>query len=181
MCFDLNKDCRNMEYSMQLWCMASFLRALVALMVCDFLQDLEWSHSLLSWNYSAWDASKRLKTTASTLQMWGRLWEVAQRFSEVDESFNFQECAHQECMLTGDEPEVEACIPEDMPEEHNTMQVAPPFEQNSPEHMAQWMIGGSWKCSQGEGLRGMQTNHGLSEQNLPKRSSAKAKRLEHDE
>lgn len=111
----------------------------------------------------------------------GRLWEVAQRFSEVDESFNFQECAHQECMLTGDEPEVEACIPEDMPEEHNTMQVAPPFEQHSPEHMAQWMIGGSWKCSQGEGLRGMQTNHGLSEQNLPKRSSAKAKRLEHDE
>ena len=28
-----------------------------------------------------------------------------------------------------------------MPEEYNAMEIAPPFEQNSPEHMAQWMIG----------------------------------------
>ena len=53
-----------------------------------------------------------------------------------------QDCAHQEFLpLTGDEPEVEACIPDDMPEEYNAMEIAPPFEQNSPEHMAQWMIG----------------------------------------
>ena len=44
-----------------------------------------------------------------------------------------QDCAHQEFLpLTGDEPEAEACIPDDMPEEYNAMEIAPPFEQNSP-------------------------------------------------
>ena len=70
-----------------------------------------------------------------------RLLEVTQQFADVDENFRVQDCAHQEFLLTGDEPEVEACIPDDMPEEYNAMEIAPPFEQNSPEHMAQWMIG----------------------------------------
>ena len=70
-----------------------------------------------------------------------RLLEVTQQFAGVDENFRVQDCAHQEFLLTGDEPEVEACIPDDMPEEYNAMEIAPPFEQNSPEHMAQWMIG----------------------------------------
>jgi hypothetical protein len=70
-----------------------------------------------------------------------RLLEVTQQFTDVDENFRVQDCAHQEFLLTGDEPEVEACIPDDMPEEYNAMEIAPPFEQNSPEHMAQWMIG----------------------------------------
>ena len=43
-------------------------------------------------------------------------------------------------MLTGDEPELEAHIPDEMPEEYLTMRIPPPFEHNSPEHMAQWMI-----------------------------------------
>ena len=69
-----------------------------------------------------------------------RLLEVTQQFADVDENFRVQDCAHQEFLLTGDEPEVEACIPDDMPEEYSAMEIAPPFEQNSPEHMAQWMI-----------------------------------------
>jgi hypothetical protein len=54
-----------------------------------------------------------------------KLLEGTQKFSEVDESFRVQECSHQEFMLTGDEPEMETWIPEDMPEEYNSMEIAP--------------------------------------------------------
>ena len=66
---------------------------------------------------------------------------LVQQFATLDENFVDQQCAHQEFVLTGDEPDSEACIPSDMPEEYHWFEVAPPFEPHSPEHMAQWMIG----------------------------------------
>ena len=69
-----------------------------------------------------------------------RLLATVQQFSTVDQDFRVQKCAHQEFMLTGDEPELEEHIPDEMPEEYRAMTIPPPFEHNSPEHMAQWMF-----------------------------------------
>ena len=66
--------------------------------------------------------------------------EVVKRFAEVDENFLDQPCAHQEFLLRGDEPECEAHIPQHMPEEYLWYEIPAPFDENSPEHMAQWMI-----------------------------------------
>ena len=66
---------------------------------------------------------------------------LVQQFAELDESFVDQQCAHQEFMLTGDQPECEACIPPSMPDEYLWYEVPTPCEEHSPEHMAEWMIG----------------------------------------
>ena len=68
------------------------------------------------------------------------LLELVKGFSEIDETFVNQHCAHQEFLLNGDEPDAEDCIPREMPEEYEWYEIPRPFEVNSPEHMAQFMI-----------------------------------------
>ena len=58
----------------------------------------------------------------------------------IDETFVNQHCAHQEFLLNGDEPDCEDFIPREMPEEYQWYEIPDPFELNSPEHMAQWMV-----------------------------------------
>ena len=68
------------------------------------------------------------------------LLNLVQGFSEIDETFVNQHCAHQEFLLNGDEPDCEDFIPREMPEEYQWYEIPDPFELNSPEHMAQWMV-----------------------------------------
>lgn len=117
MCFHWNKVCKNMD---------GFMSACVGRIDGSrSANGPEMELQLAELELRLTECFKAFEDNGLNSMNVDKLLEVTQKFSEVDESFRVQECAHQEFMLAGDDPEMETWIPEDMPEEYNSMEIAP--------------------------------------------------------